>query len=69
MNGLSSSAEEDTDKFEMGTYSEAPLKQGVLGRERQELDSPTLGGHLHHHYILCYNLPEKRMEMGCVWQG
>ncbi|GBM55502.1 hypothetical protein AVEN_264872-1 [Araneus ventricosus] len=32
------------------------------------LDSPNLGCH-HHHTTPCYNIPLRRTEMGCGWQG
>ncbi|GBM17634.1 hypothetical protein AVEN_200881-1 [Araneus ventricosus] len=45
----------------------APLKPGVLGRKRHELDSPNLGGHLPHHPTFCYYHPVKHTEMSCGW--
>ncbi|GBN31360.1 hypothetical protein AVEN_98839-1 [Araneus ventricosus] len=42
----------------------APLKPGVIGRKRHELDSLNLGGHLSHHPTLSYNLPLRRRGMG-----
>ncbi|GBN00778.1 hypothetical protein AVEN_168995-1 [Araneus ventricosus] len=45
----------------------APLKSGLFGRMRHELNSPNLGGHLPHPYPL-YSLPLKRTEMGCDGQ-
>ncbi|GBM99228.1 hypothetical protein AVEN_182334-1 [Araneus ventricosus] len=47
----------------------APLKPGVFGRKRHELDLPNLGGHLPHNLILFYNFPLRRTEMGCGWIG
>ncbi|GBN64587.1 hypothetical protein AVEN_189781-1 [Araneus ventricosus] len=47
----------------------SPLKPGVFGRKRHELDSPNLGGHLPRHSTLYYNLLLRRTEMGCGWQG
>ncbi|GBL75997.1 hypothetical protein AVEN_234312-1 [Araneus ventricosus] len=49
--------------------SSAPLKPGVFGRKRHELDSPNLGGHLPHHPTSCYNLPLRRSEMAVVGKG
>ncbi|GBM67838.1 hypothetical protein AVEN_146986-1 [Araneus ventricosus] len=46
-----------------------PLKPDGFGRKRHELGSPNLGGHLSHNPTLCYNLPERRKEMGCGLQG
>ncbi|GBN11299.1 hypothetical protein AVEN_151131-1, partial [Araneus ventricosus] len=48
-----------------GFFLLAPLKPGVFGRKRHELDSPNLGGHLPHHSIFCHNLPLRLTEMGC----
>ncbi|GBN59195.1 hypothetical protein AVEN_189343-1 [Araneus ventricosus] len=42
---------------------------GVSGGKRHELDSPNLNGHLSHHPALLYNLPLRRAEIGCGWQG
>ncbi|GBM17295.1 hypothetical protein AVEN_237283-1 [Araneus ventricosus] len=43
----------------------APLKPGLLRRERHKLDSPNLGGHLPHRPTPCYKLRLKLTEMGC----
>ncbi|GBM53018.1 hypothetical protein AVEN_265975-1 [Araneus ventricosus] len=45
-----------------------PLKPGLFGRKRHELDSPNLGGHFLLHSPF-YNLPLRRTEMCCGGQG
>ncbi|GBO29875.1 hypothetical protein AVEN_56735-1, partial [Araneus ventricosus] len=46
-----------------------PLKPGLFGRKRHELDSPNLGGHLPRHPTPWYNLSLRCTEMGCGAQG
>ncbi|GBN22519.1 hypothetical protein AVEN_187823-1 [Araneus ventricosus] len=50
-------------------FKPAPLKPATFGRNRHELDSPNLDGHLPPHHTSCYNLPLGRTEMGCGLQG
>ncbi|GBO34163.1 hypothetical protein AVEN_20986-1 [Araneus ventricosus] len=38
------------------TFFRVPLKPGLFGRKRYELDSPNLDGHLPHHPNPCYSL-------------
>ncbi|GBL85543.1 hypothetical protein AVEN_143042-1, partial [Araneus ventricosus] len=44
----------------------APLKPGVFGRKRHELDFSYLGGHLSHHPTPFYNLPLRRTKWAVV---
>ncbi|GBN75939.1 hypothetical protein AVEN_255327-1 [Araneus ventricosus] len=47
----------------------ASLKPELFGKMQHELDSPNMGGHLPHHPKPCYNLPLRRSETVCGWQG
>ncbi|GBO38105.1 hypothetical protein AVEN_75243-1 [Araneus ventricosus] len=60
--------------FENLSYANAvsvktPLKPGVLGRKRHELDFPNLDGYLPHPQTPSYNLPLRRTEMAVVGKG
>ncbi|GBN44581.1 hypothetical protein AVEN_126150-1 [Araneus ventricosus] len=47
----------------------APLKQGLFGRKRHELGLSQHGWSFHHHPTPCCNIPLRRTDMGCGWQG